>query len=276
MSKLIISLTTIPPRMKLITPTLRDLLAQSAEVAEVRLNISRSYRRFDFDEADIPAYPSGVKVCLVDEDYGPATKVLPTARAFANEDVEILFCDDDQHYPVGWAQQFLDARRERPDACIAETGFQFYDRADTPAPAGVEALEPRAQLRKKDLRYRLYRMATLGRRRPSTFGTAGYLDGFKGYRGAMIRPEFLPAAAFDIPDIMWTHDDVWLSGQMAANGIGIWGFVSDEAWRPPYGAERVNALLDWTYKDHGRQEAHNLLLDYFQKEHGLWLSGRAV
>lgn len=273
MGKLVISLTTIPPRMGLILPTLRDLLAQTADVAEVRLNIPRTYRRFDFDPADIPDYPDGVRVCLVDEDYGPATKVSPTAREFMGQDVEILFCDDDQHYPEGWAQQFVEARRAHPDACIAETGFQLYDRARHKAPDGVEALVPRAQLRKKGLGYRLYRLATLGRRQPSTFGTAGYMDGFKGYRGAMIRPEFLPPAAYDLPDIMWTHDDVWLSGQMAASNVGVWGFVSDAPWRAPYSAERVNALLDWTYKDHGQAEARALLIAYFRKEHGLWMHG---
>lgn len=273
MSKLVISLTTIPPRMDLIAPTLQDLLAQTADVAEVRLNISRSYRRFDFDPANIPEFPKGVTVCLVDEDFGPATKVLPTARAFAGEDVEILFCDDDQHYPKGWAQKFLDARKHKPDACIAETGFEFYDRTKCLAPDGIESLMPRAKLRKKDLRYRLTRLGSLGRRKPSTYGVAGYLDGFKGFRGAMIRPAFLPQAAFDLPDIMWTHDDVWLSGQMAANGVPVWCLVPDAPWREPYGAERVNALLDWTYKGHGRGEAHALLLEYFQKSHGLWMNG---
>ena len=95
MKPLIISLTTIPPRMAMIGPTLRALLAQTANVSEIRLNIARKYRRFDFDPATIPSYPEGIRVCLVDEDFGPATKVLPTVRAHAGEDVEILFCDDD-------------------------------------------------------------------------------------------------------------------------------------------------------------------------------------
>lgn len=274
MSKLILSLTTIPPRMGMIEPTLRDLLAQTADVAEVRLNISRSYRRFAFNPADLPAFPEGVTVCLVDEDFGPATKVLPTAQAFAGQDVEILFCDDDQHYPADWAQKFLEARRHKPDACIAETGFEFYDRTKAASPDGVESLMPRAQLRNKGLAYRLSRLASFGRRKPSTYDVAGYLDGFKGFRGAMIRPEFLPPAAFDLPDIMWTHDDVWLSGQMAANNVPVWCLVPDAPWHAPYGADRVNALLDWTYKGHGRDEAHALLLEYFQNTHGLWMNGK--
>ena len=270
MTSLIISLTTIPPRMGLIEPTLRNLLEQTAAVSEIRVNISRSYRRFDFDVADVPTYPDGVRTVIVDEDYGPATKVLPTARDHAGEDVEILFCDDDQYYEPGWAQQFLDARAQHPDACIAETGFDLYDRDKVGAGPGVEAHMPRAARRKKDLSYRLYRLATLGQRKPSPYAAPGYLDAFQGYRGAMIRPDFLPESAYDIPDILWTHDDFWLSGQMASQGVPVWAFVSHKAWRLPHRAERVNALLDWSYKGHGRQEAIALSLSYFQDTHGLW------
>ena len=270
MTKLIISLTTIPPRMGLIEPTLRNLLDQDADVAEIRLNISRNYRRFEFDASALPQFPKGITVALVGEDYGPATKVLPTVKAFTGEDVEILFCDDDQHYEPNWAQQFLDARRQAPDACIAEMGFDLYDRTQMPPPEGIESRSPRARKRRKTLGYRLYRAATLGRLRPSPYDRGGYLDGFKGFRGAMIRPDFVPEAAFDIPDIMWTHDDYWLSGQMAAHGVPVWVFASEKPWRLPHGAERIDALLDWQYKGHGRGEASALLLKYFQETHGLW------
>jgi len=81
MSKLVISLTTIPSRMHLIAPTLRDLLAQTANVAEIRLNIPHRYRRFPDTDISLPDFPKGITVVRVDEDYGPATKVLPTVQA---------------------------------------------------------------------------------------------------------------------------------------------------------------------------------------------------
>lgn len=274
MKPLIVSLTTIPPRMGLIAPTLHNLLEQTAEISEIRLNVSRTYRRFDFDLSDIPAFPEGIRTCIVDDDYGPATKVLPTVRDYAGQDVEILFCDDDQNYDPEWVQQFVDARAQVPDACIVETGSDLYDRALTGPGPGVEGMMPRAERLKKDLAYRLYRIATLGRRVPSRHITAGYLDLFKGYRGAMIRPEFIPEAAFDIPDIMWTHDDYWLSGHMAVHGVPIWCFAGKTPWRLPHGAERVNALLDWRYKGHGRAEASALLVKYFQDTYGIWQQAR--
>lgn len=270
MKPLIISLTTIPPRMAMIGPTLRALLAQTANVSEIRLNIARKYRRFDFDPATIPSYPEGIRVCLVDEDFGPATKVLPTVRAHAGEDVEILFCDDDQIYGPGWAQQFVDARAQVPDACIVETGRDLYVRDGHRTCSGVEAMLPRAARRKKDFRYRLYRALTLGRRLPPRYATPGYLDLFKGYRGAMIRPDFLPEATFEIPDVMWTHDDYWLSGQMAAHGVPIWCFAGKTPWTAPHGAARMSALLNWSYQGYGRKETSALMLRFFQDTHDLW------
>lgn len=261
--------------MSLIEPTLRNLLDQHTDVAEIRLNISRQYRRFEFDVDAMPQFPEGITVVLGDEDYGPATKVLPTVKAFAGEDVEILFCDDDQHYEPNWAQQFLDARRNAPNACIAEMGFDLYDRRQVQPPEGIESKSPRARQRRKTLGYRLFRAATLGRLRPSPYDQGGYLDGFKGFRGAMIRPDFVPEAAFDIPDVMWTHDDYWLSGQMAAHGVPVWVFASEKPWRLPHGAERVNALLNWQYKGHDRDDVSALVLKHFQENYGLWMDGES-
>ena len=144
MPDLVISLTTIPSRMNQIGPTLRGLLAQKADVAEIRLYIPRQYRRFDFDPAtDLPDLPDGVTLCITDEDFGPATKVLPAVRDFAGQDVEILFCDDDQPYRSDWAQRFLDARKNHPGACIVEKGYDL----DTRPPGARYHLENRPQPR---------------------------------------------------------------------------------------------------------------------------------
>lgn len=215
MPDLVISLTTIPSRMNQIGPTLRDLLAQKADVAEIRLYIPRQYRRFDFDPAtDLPDLPDGVTLCITDEDFGPATKVLPAVRDFAGQDVEILFCDDDQPYRSDWAQRFLDARKNHPGACIVEKGYDL----DTRPPGARYHLEnrpqPRAIARRKGVAYRLFRLLTLTSIKPKPYIVDGFVDVLEGYRGAMVRPDFFPPETFDIPEILWTVDDPWLSGQM--------------------------------------------------------------
>ncbi len=269
-SDLIISLTTIPPRMDKIAPTLRDLLQQSADVKEIRLYIPRSYKRFDFTPDDIPALPEGITLCLVDEDLGPATKILPAARDFQGQDVEILFCDDDQPYDSGWAQRFLDARKLQPGCCIVANGYDLEHR-----PAGAQYYierdqAPRAKKRIKGVGYRLFRLATLLQVKPRPFLEDGYVDILEGFRGVMIRPEFIPPEAFDIPDILWTVDDPWLSGHLTRNGVPIWLYADAPPWQQPYKAHFSDRLGAFVYKDHGRLEADTAVIEYFRNTYGIW------
>lgn len=270
MPDLLITLTTIPPRLNLIEPTMRDLLAQQADVAEVRLYLPRRYRRFDFSPADVPKLPSGVRVCWVDEDFGPATKVLPAVQACAGQDVEILFCDDDQPYDAGWAQRFLDTRREQPDACIVEKGYELETRPPGARYYVKRDYLPRARLRRKGLGYRALRAATLTLVKPKPYTAPGYVDVLEGYRGCLVRPGFFPPEVFDIQDILWTVDDPWLSGHLTRNGVPIWLMTHPPLWGKPYGAHHTDRLGKLVYKDHGRLEADTACFEYFRDTYGIW------
>lgn len=268
----IISLTSIPPRLPLIGQTLADLVSQTARIAEVRLYVPRRHRRYPLDEARIPALPPGVSLHLTDEDWGPATKVLAAARDLRGQDVEIIFCDDDQRYDPGWAARLIAARAERPDACIAQLGYDLEHRPRTSRfyPQRSESHLPRAGRKAKGWTYRLRRAASLGRWRRSRLGAPGYVDILQGYRGAMIRPEFLPPEAWAIPEVLWTVDDPWLSGQMLRNGVPIWMIRGDAPGRHETEAGRVEPLRWLVHRDHGRERADALTIEYFRKHYGLW------
>ena len=122
MTKLIISLTTIPPRFKYVQECLSSLLSQTEEVEAVNLYVSRNYKRFSYAHSDLPGLAKGVNLRLIDEDLGPATKVLPACRDYYGQDARILFCDDDKIYDCDWAQRFLDASKEHSDCAICERG----------------------------------------------------------------------------------------------------------------------------------------------------------
>ncbi len=270
MSDLIISLTTIPPRMDKIAPTLHDLLNQTANIKEIRLNIPRKYRRFDFNLNDLPEIPEGINVCIVDEDMGPATKVLPVVQDFRGQNIEILFCDDDQPYDPGWAQRFLNAREEQPNACIVETGYDFNIYSKGIKHNDSEKYLPRARRRHKGLAYRLFRLASGFTKKRTLYDRDGYVDILEGYRGAMIRPEFLPEEVMDIPDVLWTVDDPWLSGHMIRIGVPIWLFSGAPVWEKPYDAHFRDSLVEFTYKGHCRQKADAACIEYFRTTYGIW------
>lgn len=272
MSDLVITLTSIPPRFDKIGPTLRDLLNQTADIAEIRLYISRKYRRFPDVNVEPPQVPKGIKVCMTDEDFGPATKILPAVKEFQGQDVDLLFCDDDQPYDSGWAQRFVDARKERPHCCIVERG---YDLEYRPKNHSYQInrdpkWHPRAKRRVKGINYRLRRLMRLFASKPSPYTESGYIDILEGYGGVMVKPEFFPPEVFDIPDILWTVDDPWLSGHLTRNNVPIWLFSNGQNWRRPYGAHFNDRLGALVYKDHGRLDADSASIDYFRETYGIW------
>jgi hypothetical protein len=267
MAETIISLTTIPPRMDRIRPTLESLARQTVKIDAVILWIPRSYRRLEFGSFALPDMPAGVEVRRCDVDYGPATKVLPAVEAFRRSDVRILYCDDDRVYDPDWAARLLAASDSHPDACITEVGEVVpltLKKAFKATPA-----------------YRRLTLATLG-----VFGglyrrgmralevRVGRVDICKGYGGVLVRPEFFSPAAFDIPDLLWTVDDIWLSGQLALSGVPILKIAETEMATKTEAAD-VAPLLGYVYADHRREQANVACIRHFQTRYGIW-KGSAV
>jgi hypothetical protein len=119
---LIVTLSTIPSRFESISRTIDSLLAQDIKVDAIELYLPKQYRRFPDWKQTVPALDSSVDVVMIDTDLGPATKVLPACERYAGKSVDILYCDDDQIYPPGWARSFIDARRYHPNEAIAVCG----------------------------------------------------------------------------------------------------------------------------------------------------------
>jgi len=258
----IISLTTIPPRMERIRPTLESLLRQTARIDAVILWVPRAYRRPEFGSFTLPKMPPGVEVRRCDVDYGPATKVLPAVEAFRGSDTRILYCDDDRVYDPGWASRLLSASDAHPDACIAEVG------------EAVTLTLKKAF--KATAAYRCLTIATLGlfsslyrrRMRALEVGIGG-VDICKGYGGVLVRPGFFTAAAVDIPDLLWTVDDIWLSGQLALAGVPIRKITEIELATKTDVAD-VDPLVGYVYADHRREQANVACIRYFRKRYGIW------
>ena len=252
----ILTLSSIPPRFGALGPTLRSLLAQDLPAAEVRLYIPDRYRRFPDWDGTLPEVPDGVVIHRTEEDLGPATKVLPAARALRGQAVDILFCDDDRLYDRDWHRRLKVAREAHPEACICEQGETFPDIADE---ARLPDRLPRAHRLRKGWRYRLLRAATLFRVKPNQFLNDGYVDHFAG----------IDDAVFDIPGVLWTVDDPWLSGHLERRGIPIWLNRAPAApvKRDSSGQDALHKLVE---EGHGRVEADLAAIDHFRKVYGIW------
>lgn len=249
--------------MEKIGPTLESLLCQSARIDEVILWIPNSYRRAEFSKFQIPQFPSGITVLRSETDYGPATKILPALKRFSGQDIRIIYCDDDRVYSRDWAQRLIRASEQHPGECMADAG------------------EVVASLYRKYLatfpRYHLLKYLTLGitshlhRKKIRELNPGlGRADICKGYGGVLVRPEFFTSAVFDIPEIMWTVDDIWLSGNLRLNNVPI-GQITQLENSEKSDAAFIDPLASYVYMNHGRERANMLCIRYFQEKHGIWL-----
>ncbi len=274
----LITLTTIPPRFAGLGPTLRSLLNQRQPADEVRLYVPPRYRRFpDYDGA-LPEVPEGVTIHRPEQDFGPASKVLHAVQEFrGREDVDILFCDDDRHYPPEWSQVFYDARTAHPEAAIAPISWSADElftsaQKNRPQPQAIRAnrrLDLPWQVKKA-----LWDLGTLFGLKsegPSHahIRTAGYRDIFQGYGGVLVRPGFFDDEVFDIPPVLWSVDDIWLSGMLAKAGTPIWAparvkgprLMANHDAAPLY-----SAVIDGA----DRKTADRQCYDYMRRTYGIW------
>lgn len=277
--RLVISLSSIPSRFDKLGPTLDCLLRQEAKVHRIELYIPERYRRFPDWDGVLPEVPEGVDIVRCADDLGPATKVLYAAKAYRGQtDVDILLCDDDRRYKPHWAQTYVDARVEHPDACLAIAGFEA-DRYGQSQMKGRK--QPRAKKRSRfwDLKFKAqmvweYLFPPVERkylREPvrRLFRQSGYADCFEGFAGAMVKPDFFDDLAFDIPPVVWTVDDVWLSGHLARRGVPIWIIANQfDTQHTPAGIS--DALYMSQIEGADRDEANKRCIAYFRETYGIW------
>jgi len=267
---LIISLSSTPARFAKIGPTLETLAAQCADM--VCLYVPQDYRRFPDWDGTLPDVPGGVKIRRCAKDLGPATKILPAAKEFAGQDVDLLYADDDQIYADGWARSFLTLQDQHPGAVICQSGWDVDG-------ASIRDLQPRAVRRWRitdiefQLRY-LWQDFVKGRSQIAparrVFKRSGYVDVAEGRCGVLVSPDMFDTSFYDIPKALWAVDDVWLSGKLAAKGIALWceaGFYDPRESEAEAYAPLVKSVIDGADRD----AANSNGVEHFQKTHGIWL-----
>ncbi|WP_146226086.1 glycosyltransferase family 2 protein [Phyllobacterium leguminum] len=264
--KMIITLSTIPPRFGSVGKTLVSILNQKLAVDQIILYIPQRYRRFPEWTGELPSVPLGVLIRRTPDDLGPATKILPAIREFAGRDVDILFCDDDVVYDASWSHRFATVRKTMPDVCIAEAG---KDLPDINIASRPRDRLPRMGADTHNWRFRLSSMLKHRQRRASKYSGSGYCDVFLGVSGVMVKSAFFSESVFEIPNILWTVDDYWLSGHLEANGIPIW-LNADAPRRFDRPNRRVAALMALVHEDHDRHAANQACVDYYRRTYGIW------
>jgi hypothetical protein len=250
-SGIIVSLTTIPSRIGLIGDTLKSLLAQSRPPKGICLNLP-AYCRREARAYDVPVWLGNLKsVRLVAcEDFGPATKLLPTLAASEPEQ-PILVVDDDRIYAPNLIAELEKASQARPGAALGLGGWVApTDLIDRPTTILSNLLQrPPAPVRSARIE------------RPVA------VDILQGMAGYLVRPEFFDLVALTdysgAPPAARLVDDVWISGHCQAEKFVI-------PARPNFPPKRHFALhkrssLGWINRGQGGAENRNnsIMLKYF-------------
>ena len=93
----------------------------------------------------------------------------------------------------------------------------------------------------------------------------------------LVKPSFFAEMVFSIPAVLWSVDDIWLSGNMVSNGTKIsWSGRSREEKSVPifvdgHGPGRLPESLNLSECDgFGRLSADYYAVRYFQENFGTW------
>jgi hypothetical protein len=270
---IVVSLTAIPPRFPNLIRKIASLLKQTVLPTAIEIYIPKSYRRFPTVNTPLPELPKIVTVIHVDDDLGPATKLLPALDKWRAQDVDILICDDDRLQDPDWIARFAKERLIRPNDIICERGWNIDERLGLKQ---FKPLMPRALQSPnggRSLSYRLKRALSFGLIHPkrSVYECSGYVDIFEGFLGALIPPRVLPFQAWDIPEILWTVDDVWLSGMAKLNNVGVWAHNHPRPVSSNGKWDKVDALTDWVEGGADRKVADKMCVEYIRNNYGVWL-----
>jgi hypothetical protein len=186
----IISLTTIPSRIKNIKKTIDSLLMQQLDIyVWIPRVVKRTGEEFDGKMPTFLKNNSRINVEVV-EDMGSITKLIPALDL--DEDV-IITCDDDIYYPIGWASGLLEAHEKFPKYALCYRGRRFPNRQN-----------------------KQYGSTKI-------FHGAEYefVDIITGVRGALYHKNFFDKKIYNFKNFIpaWFVDDVWISGCLDDRGI---------------------------------------------------------
>ena len=130
--KYIVSFTTSPTRIHKCRPMLNSILGQTRKPDLILLNIPKVFERTG-ETYDIPKFvEKSVVVNVVDKDYGPGTKLIPTVRylienGYDPNKTRIIYLDDDIYYMVKMIETYEKVITDKDDNVWTATGFDFMN-----------------------------------------------------------------------------------------------------------------------------------------------------
>ena len=195
-SRCVISLTSTPDRIHLITPTLCSILSQTKRVDEIALNIP--YESMKGVSYKIPKWLyrlTNVKIYRINKDLGPSTKLLPTALR-ESKNTKIIVIDDDNIY----------------GSKLVEILIKSFNKHNKHKKTAITCYGSKIK-------------STGFSRHKKFFGGGGSVDVLFGCGGYILTPSMLPKQIYNYnesPEGSKFVDDNWISGWLRYNKVKIY------------------------------------------------------
>ena len=240
-SRVIVSLSTVPDRIKNLRPTIRSLLRQTRPPDEIVLAIPEFSIREQRSYV-VPKYISRLprlRILRCSQDWGPATKFIPAVQeelAAGRGNTLIMVVDDDRVYPRDALESYLHYSTQLPDAALCFRGAPMprsMDWRDAEMTYANELREPQ-------------RVAVIT-------GCGSYL----------IQPRFFDGSLWDYsraPRGAFYMDDIWISGCLNRRDVKRYVVPASAMMRSVLRQHRTLSLHD---VPNGRQYNNNETIAFF-------------
>lgn len=129
MPKIVFSLTTSPKRLGNLKQTLESLINQELPPSKIQINLPRIFKRTGETYSDISNFEF-LRHPLIyihrSDDFGPATKLIPTVTTELNDSTLIIIVDDDTLYPPQLTKVYAKVSLMHPQSVIVGHCGEVY------------------------------------------------------------------------------------------------------------------------------------------------------
>ncbi len=222
-SDIIITFTTMPNRLqsKSFVKAVSCMLEQTLRPKEIRLNIPYIAKRTN-TKYTIPQWLQELKQITIvrcEEDYGPATKYIPSLEHFnvLDPDQKLLIYDDDSFMPVDLVENFQRLSNQYPNMCFTSEGRRVKQNKNN-------QFDMRNVVTKQNLFGILISFNNPPLQTCEKMPIIN-VDVAYGYTGILIKPKFVKLTELMnyslMPKEAFFVDDVTLSGHLLKNNCRI-------------------------------------------------------
>jgi hypothetical protein len=251
-NKVIVSLTTIPPRLENIHFTIESILSQTVLPDFIIVNLPLQYNNYSNDYI-VPSSLLHDRIIINNcPDYGPSTKLLglnhcETYKTMSDEDI-IIVIDDDRNYNNRLIETFLSYHNEYPNKILTGTGWDISEISNNEI-FHENVKNPRGRWLHED-------------------GYVNILGGCCGFLLMKCQCPFNYKEIFQLTpqDLKYYVDDVWLSGFLTLNNEDIYMIknytLQDEPRNPN---DSISALCDAN-----RTHKNIACIKFFIEKYNIW------